>query len=185
LTEKQAIYYELLILRYRQGQKDALEELVTIWEKPLFYYIHRLIEDEHEAWEILQETWIKVLQSIGKLREPNKLPVWLYSITRKTVMSHLRKKYSEKVLFEDNDDISKIENYNSNHTFENADQVHYGLSRISLPHRDILTLFFLRDLSIDDIAQVLSVPIGTVKSRLYYAREALKEILEKEVGDYE
>jgi RNA polymerase sigma factor (sigma-70 family) len=185
LTEKQAIYYELLILRCRQGQKDALEELVTNWEKPLFYYIHRLIEDEQEAWEILQETWIKVLQSIGKLREPNKLPVWLYSITRKTVMGHLRKKYSGKALFENNDNVSKIENYDLNHTFDNAEQVHYGLSKISLPHRDILTLFFLLDLFIEEIAQVLCVPIGTVKSRLYYAREALKEVLEKEAGRYE
>ncbi len=185
MTEKQAIYYELLILRCRRGRKDALEELVTSWEKPLFYYIHRLIENEQEAWEVLQETWIKVLQNIGKLREPNKLSVWLYSITRKTVMSHLRKKYSEKALFEDDNNISKIENYDSKHTFENAEQVHYGLSKISLPHRDILTLFFLRDLSIEEIAQVLSVPIGTVKSRLYYARLALKEVLEKEAGHYE
>lgn len=180
MAEKQAIYFELLILRCRRGQKDALEELVKSWEKPLFYYIHRLIEDEQEAWGILQETWIKVLQSIGKLREPNKLPVWLYSITRKTVISHLRKKYSEKVLFEGNDNLSKIENYDSDHTFENAEQVHYGLSKISLLHRDILTLFFLRDLSIEDIAQVLSIPIGTVKSRLYYAKLALKDVLEKE-----
>jgi RNA polymerase sigma-70 factor (ECF subfamily) len=144
-----------------------------------------LIEDEQESWGILQETWIKVLQSIGKLREPNKLPVWLYSITRKTAMSHLRKKYSEKALFEDNNNISKIQNYNSDHTFENAEQVHYGLSRISLPHRDVLTLFFLQDLSIEEIAQVLNIPLGTVKSRLHYARLALKKVLEKEAGHYE
>lgn len=185
MTEKQSIYYELLVLRCCRGQKDALEELVTSWEKPLFYYINRLIEDEQEAWGILQESWVKVLQSIGKLREPNKLPVWLYSIARKTVMSHLRKKYSEKVLFEGNDNISDIENYDSNHTFENAEQVHYGLSKISLPHRDILTLFFLRDLSIEQIAEVLSVPVGTVKSRLFYAKLALKDVLEKEAGHYE
>lgn len=182
MTEKQAIYYELLTLRCRRGQKKALEELVTSWEKPLFYYIHRLIEDEQDAWAVLQETWVKVLQGIRRLREPNKLPVWLYSIARKTAISHLRRRYSEKALFEGNDDISNIEHYDSNHTFENAEQVHYGLGRISLPHRDILTLFFLRDLSIEEIAQVLSVPVGTVKSRLYYARLALKDVLEREAG---
>ena len=58
MTEKQAIYYKLLVLRCRRGHKDALEELVTSWEKPLFYYIHRLIEDEQDAWGILQETLI-------------------------------------------------------------------------------------------------------------------------------
>jgi RNA polymerase sigma-70 factor (ECF subfamily) len=77
LAEKESIYYELLVLRCRRGQKDAIEELVASWEKPLFYYIHRLIEDEQQAWTVLQETWVKILQGIGKLREPNKLSVWL------------------------------------------------------------------------------------------------------------
>jgi len=80
LTEKQAIYCELLVLRCRLGRKDALEELVRTWEKPLFYYIHRLIDDEQEAWQILQETWVKALRGIKRLREPRKLPGWLYRI---------------------------------------------------------------------------------------------------------
>ena len=82
MADKQAIYYELLVLRCCRGQKEALEELVTSWERRLFYYIHRLVDDEQDAWIILQETWVKVLQNIKKLREPRKLPVWLYSIAR-------------------------------------------------------------------------------------------------------
>ena len=64
MSDKKAIYYELLILRCKRGQKEALEELVSNWEKRLFYYIRRLIEDEQEAWSILQEVWVKVLQNI-------------------------------------------------------------------------------------------------------------------------
>jgi RNA polymerase sigma-70 factor (ECF subfamily) len=180
LSDKKAIYYELLILRCSRGQKDALEELVSNWEKRLFYYIHRLIEDEQEAWSILQEVWVKVFQSIKKIREPRKLPVWLYSIARKTVISHLRKKYSEKELLKKEEANSNIENYDSQYTFDNAEQVHFGLGKISLPHRDILTLFFLQDLSLEEIAETLQIPKGTVKSRLYYAKKALKDVLEKE-----
>lgn len=55
MTEKQAIYYELLVLRCRQGRRDAFEQLVRDWEKRLFYYIRRLIDDEQDAWQILQE----------------------------------------------------------------------------------------------------------------------------------
>jgi len=76
LTEKQAIYYELLVLQCRRDQKDALEELVGSWERRLFYYIRRLVEDEQDAWQVLQETWVRVLQGIRKLREPRKLPAW-------------------------------------------------------------------------------------------------------------
>ena len=56
MTDKEAIYYELLVLRCRQGQKLAFEELIEMWEKRLFYYIRKLVDDEHDAWQILQET---------------------------------------------------------------------------------------------------------------------------------
>jgi RNA polymerase sigma-70 factor (ECF subfamily) len=99
VTEKEAIQCELLVLRCRRRQKDALEELVQTWDRPLLYYIRRLVGDEHESLQILQQTWVKVLQSLGRLREPRKLPLWLYSIARKTPLSHLRSRYSEQAVF--------------------------------------------------------------------------------------
>lgn len=185
MTEKQAIYYELLVLRCQQGQKDAIEELVQSWEKRLFFYVRRLVDDEQDAWQILQQTWLKVLRGIKKLREPRKLPAWLYSIAHNTAISHLRAKYSEEVLFEDNADVSNIVDINPTLSFDNAEQVYYGLGRISLVHREVLTLFFLQDLSINEIAEVLRISVGTVKSRLYYARRALKAILKLEDSNNE
>jgi RNA polymerase sigma-70 factor (ECF subfamily) len=64
--------------------------------------------------------------------------------------------------------------------FDNADQVHHGLAQLSLPFREVLTLFFLEDFSIDAIAEIVGVPPGTVKSRLYYAKQALRAVLGKE-----
>ena len=64
--------------------------------------------------------------------------------------------------------------------FDNADQVHHGLAQLSLPFREVLTLFFLEDFSIDAIAEILGVPPGTVKSRLYHAKQALRAVIEKE-----
>lgn len=185
MTEKQAIYNELLVLRCCRGQKEALDELVRTWGPPLFYYIHRLIEDEQEAWSVLQETWVKVLQGIGKLREPRKLPFWLYSIARKTALSHLRADRSKKAIIQRAEFASNAEDCETNCTFDDAEQVHYGLGRISLHHREVLTLFFLQDLSIEEIAGVLEIPVGTVKSRLYHARRALKTVLGKDAENYE
>ena len=185
MTEKQAIYCELLVLRCRQGQKEALEELVRSWELPLFYYIRRLVENEQEAWGVLQETWVKVFQGIKKIREPRKLPAWLYSIARKTALSNLRAKCSEQAMFENAKHISNIEDHSFNYMFDNAEQVHYGLDRISMHHREVLAMFFLQDLSVEEIAEVLEMPVGTVKSRLYHARRALKTVLRKEAENYE
>jgi RNA polymerase sigma-70 factor (ECF subfamily) len=66
--------------------------------------------------------------------------------------------------------------------FEDAEQVHRALGRISLPHREVLTLFFLEDLSQEQMAEVLGIPLGTVKSRLSYAKRALRSVLEQEEG---
>jgi RNA polymerase sigma-70 factor (ECF subfamily) len=66
----EAIYEELLALRCRRGEKAALEELVRAWEKRLFYFIRRLVDSEADAWDVLQQTWVRVLSGIGALREP-------------------------------------------------------------------------------------------------------------------
>lgn len=90
MTDKEAIYHELLVLRCRRGQKSAFEELLRMCEKRLFYYIRRIVDDENDACQILQETWVMVLRGIRKLRDPRKLPVWLYRTARNTAITHLR-----------------------------------------------------------------------------------------------
>ena len=185
MTEKEAIYYELLVLRCRQRQEEALEELVRAWDRPLLYYIRRLVEDEHESLQILQQTWVKVLQGLGRLREPRKLPMWLYSIAHKTALSHLRSKYSEQALLRRDAEVPEIEDNSTEPSFDDAEQIHYGLSRLSLIQREVLTLFFLEDLALEEIASVLEIPVGTVKSRLHHAKRALKAILEKEEPSHE
>ena len=185
MTEKQAIYYELLVLRCQRGHADAFQDLVRSWEKRLFYYIRRLIDDEQDAWQVLQETWVKVLAGIKKLRQPRKLPSWLYTIARNTAIGHLRKEYKRQAKAQHNVQLCDIEDTANNFTFDDAQQVHFGLARISLHHREALTLFFLQDLSIEEIAEVLQIPVGTVKSRLYHAKRALKAVLEKEAENHE
>jgi RNA polymerase sigma factor (sigma-70 family) len=185
LTEKETIYYELLVLRCQRGQRNAIEELIRTWEGRLFYYIRRLVDDEQQAWQILQQTWVKVLGGIRKMHEPKKLPCWLYRIARNTAMSHLRAEYSNRTLLEENKNLADVKDNGDNLAFEDAEQVHYGLGQISLHHREVLTLFFLQEMSVERVAEVLKIPAGTVKSRLYHARRALKAVLEKEEQKYE
>ena len=64
--------------------------------------------------------------------------------------------------------------------FEDAEQVHRALGRISVAHREVLTLFFLEDLSQEQMAEVLGIPLGTVKSRLSYAKRAIRAAIESE-----
>ena len=63
--DKDAVARELLAMRCRRGDRTALEELIRTWERPLLYFIRRLVHDEADAWDVLQKTWVKVLSGIS------------------------------------------------------------------------------------------------------------------------
>jgi RNA polymerase sigma factor (sigma-70 family) len=180
---KQAILLELLVFRCKRGEKQAFDELIRQWEGRLLYYVRRLVATEEDAWDVLQQTWIKVLKGIKALDDPQRLPTWLYQIARRTAASHWRGHYREQARMEENADLAELAEAEEGWQFEDAEQVHRALARISLAHREVLTLFFLEDLSLEQIAEVLAVPLGTVKSRLCYAKRALRAILERKEGN--
>jgi RNA polymerase sigma-70 factor (ECF subfamily) len=175
-----AIYLELLALRCRRGEKAALEELVRTWEKRLFYFIRRLVDEEEDAWDVLQQTWVRVLSGIGALREPGSIGPWLYRIARDAAFNHGQLRATYRRFLEDYQAAGQPDDAPDHEVFENADAVHRGLERLSIPQREVLTLFFLEDFPIEEIALILEVPQGTVKSRLHHAKNALRSLIEKE-----
>lgn len=179
-TEKDRIISELLLVRYQRGDSAALEELIQHWEGRLFYYVRRLVTSEDEAWEALQETWVALLRGIGKLREPPSLVPWLYRTARHKAMDRLRARYDDRAVSLECDEVATMEQGGEEFTFEDAAQVHRALDRISAPHREVLTLFFLEDLKIGEIADLLALPLGTVKSRLHFAKQSLRAVMEGE-----
>jgi RNA polymerase sigma-70 factor, ECF subfamily len=177
---KDSIYCELIVLRCARGERKAFEELIAGWEKRLFFFLRQLTGHEQEAWDILQETWLKVVRGIGSLRQPRSLNSWLYSVARNTAFDRLRSKPAECDLEECNESDLEDGKDPESLRFEDADQVHFGLGRLSLPHREVLTLFFLEDFPVGEIAGILHLPEGTVKSRLHHAKCALRDILNRE-----
>lgn len=178
------IYSELLVCRCQEGEREAFDELVQIWQMRLFYYVRRLIRDEDQAWQILQEIWIKVFSSLKRLKDTSRFPGWLYRIARHQVIDNIREEYRQSLR-----QVQLQQEYTSvDHerlTFDDADQVHFGLDQISVHFREVLTLYFLQDLSLSEISTLLNIPVGTVKSRLYFAKKALKAVIEKEANQYE
>jgi RNA polymerase sigma-70 factor (ECF subfamily) len=181
--EKDLICQELLVLRCQRGERAALEELVATWERRLFYFIRRLGCDEQDAWDVLQQTWIRVLRGLAGLKEPRNLAPWLYRIARNTAINHgqMRSLYREKL--HDLKPAGEMGDDPGPPNFEDAEQIHYGLLQLGLPHREVLTLHFLESMTVEQIASVLEIPDGTVKSRLYHARRALRDVLAKEDKD--
>ena len=178
---KETVYQQLLIVRCQRGDREAMEELIAVWEKRLFYYIHRMVDQEADAWDVMQKTWVKVFRKVKSLKDPQSFPSWLYTITRNTALSHLQQRPGVRLASDALDDCEDLPGEdNSTTVLEDAEAVHNALGRLSSDHREVLTLFFLRDLSIEEIGRVIGVPQGTVKSRLHYAKRALRKLMEKE-----
>ena len=97
-------------------------------------------------------------------------------------MSHLKRRTGEN--FSD-EDIERMPDHGSKHEtldFENAELVHWGLGRLKGWEREVLTLYFINDLSLTEIADIIEVPTGTIKSRLYHAKQSLRGKLEEEIN---
>ncbi len=175
---------ELLVLRCLRRDLEAWDELVRRYHDRLFYYVRRMVDQDEQAAHLLQEVWVKVLQSLRSLRQGSRLAPWLYSLTRHVVMSHYRERYSTAEVADHAElDEQPTDDSADAARFEDAELIHFGLSRIGWAEREVLTLHFLDDLSVAEIATVLGIPPGTVKSRLHRAKSQLRQVLICETGD--
>jgi RNA polymerase sigma-70 factor (ECF subfamily) len=187
LPDKQILECTLLVHRCQRGDRSAFERIVAMWERPLFYYLRRLAPSEEDTWDLLQETWLKVFRAIGSIRDPRTLPAFLYRTARNNAISRLRIPGFHEITTTGNGaDLASLQPSTDDDVsaFDDAEQVHHALDQIPLAQREALTLFFLRDLSLEEIAELLAVPVGTVKSRVYYGKQAIRKILSSEDGDH-
>jgi RNA polymerase sigma-70 factor (ECF subfamily) len=168
---------QVLLLRCQIGDKDALAELVGRYQKPLRYFINRLLDDGELREDIFQDTWLTVIRQLHSLKEIDAFPTWLYRIARNKVYQQLR---THKNLSELDEGV-EVPNDAEEDTFsaEDAATVHRCLERLDPTHKEVLMLRFLEQMSYDQIGQVTNCSLGTVKSRIYYAKRALKKEMEK------
>ena len=115
--------------------------------------------------------------ALPKLRDARALPAFLYRAARNHALAQLRHRDVDLRLYAAVERASTETAHEPVFTRDDAAAVHAGLDKLSLPHREALTLFFLQDLTIEEIASVLAIPPGTVKSRLHHAKKALGTIL--------
>jgi RNA polymerase sigma-70 factor (ECF subfamily) len=168
---------EWLALRCQLRETGAFEDLVHEMERPLLYYATKLVGDGNTALDVLQEVWMTVFRKVRKLKDPGSLRPWLYRIVHGIATDRIRQTVSRRrVEYAEAEDIPES---NDVPIFgvEDAVAVHEALNSVDVEHREVLTLHFLEEFSIAEIASVLGIPEGTVKSRIHYAKRRLKEIL--------
>jgi RNA polymerase sigma-70 factor (ECF subfamily) len=180
ISDGQQLEERLTVLRAQQGDREAFRNLVDLYDRRLLYFVRRILGETDEALDVLQVVWLVVHRSLWKLQSAAAFRVWLYRIAHDQAVTELRKKTKRPIQFEDIAPSQTLDpTFQDGATFENAELVHAALLGLSVDHRRVLTLRFLEDMSIEEIAEVVGCSPGTVKSRLHYAKLALRRRIEE------
>ena len=169
---------EVIVRRCIDGDRAAFEELFEIYQPRLKYYVRRLDCDGVNVDDIGQDIWLTVIKKIGKLKDVRSFNVWLYRIARNKVYDGFRRKDRFVSLPED-EDIPVSGSEESGFDEEDAEKLHLALNNLKPYHREVLTLGFLEQMSYQSIADVIGCSIGTVRSRMFYAKRSLRKELEE------
>ncbi len=174
---KARLYEQTLILRCQTRDEAAFKEIIRLYEGPLRYFVRRIIGDDNFVDDVLQNVWLDIFRKFPELRSPRAFPVWLYRIARDKAFHWLRRTKRISQLFDDNLDMPAMvqPEYQDEFLPEDAARIHACLENLSLKHREVLLLRFLEEMTYEDIACVVNCPVGSVKSRIYYAKLALKK----------
>jgi len=170
---------ETIVLRCRGGDRQAFEELFELYQPRLKYFVRRLNGTGADD-DILQDIWVKVFRKIHKLKDIRSFPIWLYRIARNEIYSRFRR----KLKFVQVPEEEHIPQHNDEPVFsaDDAQRMHNALNKIKPYHREVLTLSFIEQMSYQAIADVIGCSIGTVRSRIFYAKQSLRKEMESQNG---
>jgi len=143
------------------------------YHQRLRYYLQKML-DAQRVDDALQELWLDVFRSIGKLTEPRAFAAWIYRLARDRAYRDLRRTKTSAVELLDVADPA-----DDAFSAEDAEEIHQSLGQLNPEHREVLLLRFIQDMSYDEIAAVVGCEVGTVRSRLHYAKQKLRELIEK------
>ena len=170
----------------RRGDPDVLDALLEEYQHRLFRYLLSITGNRAIAEDLFQETWLRVLERGSQFRPQWKFEVWLFSIARHLAIDLSRRKKSASldqlmdpeagIGFEPTgSDPTPLEQLMSG---ERTERMANFLAHIPAVYREVLTLRFHEDLALEEMADLIQVPISTVKSRLYRGLESLKKQIE-------
>ncbi len=164
----------------REGSPAAWDALFRRYQLPLYVYAFELLRDEQASLDVVQETFIAAVRHIHGLRNDGKFGSWLFGIAHQKCVQRWRKP-KEILLDEFPDSADDLENSPEDLLIRREDEAEFMnlLDQLPPPQRSVLLLHFIEDFSLEEIARITDTPLGTVKSRLFYAKKSLRKLLEQ------
>jgi RNA polymerase sigma-70 factor (ECF subfamily) len=160
-----------LITRVRKGDVEAFNHLVSRWEKRVFNYLLRLTGSPDDSLDLSQDAFLKAFQNIRKLDDNARFGPWLFRIAHNEAYSHFRKKRPDT----DPEDAERMEREPARTVApELTLAVTAALDRLSPEQREAVVLKVYQGFKFEEMAEILAIPVSTIKSRLYTALDLLK-----------
>jgi RNA polymerase sigma-70 factor (ECF subfamily) len=180
-----------LVKRCQAGQTDAFDELVTRYRTRVFAMIYNMVHNEQDAWDLAQESFVKAWKSIKRFRRHSSFYTWIYRIVMNVTIDWLRKKQVKGAGAEFDDSVQLKEVDPASRTLPKADplphermqrgeireKIDNAIKQLSPEHRAVILMKEIEGMQYHEIAETLGCSIGTVMSRLFYARKRLQNLL--------
>jgi RNA polymerase sigma-70 factor (ECF subfamily) len=173
------------IVRMRRGDPEALTAVISRYQNRLYRYLFRLVREPAVAEDLFQQTWLRVIERIGRYDARRNFEAWLFSVAHNLTVDHWRAKRGDSL-----DEPGDTGDWPGQRLagggpdpleqlldFERGALLAAGMSRLPAIHREVLTLRFEEDMKLEEIAEVAGIPLSTVKSRLRRALEGLRAAL--------
>ncbi len=174
-----------LVARAINGREESFEELVRRYQRPIAAYVYRMVGDYDAALDLTQEVFIKVYGSLARYRSEFKFSTWIYKIAHNASIDHLRRTTSRDQALVSEVDGEQYElpvrsgkptpeqEYAGK---ERRAEIESVVSQLPAAYKELIVLRHSHDLSYDEIAEVTGLPLGTVKNRLFRAREMMRDL---------
>ena len=180
-----------LVRQCQAGRSEAFDELVIRYRTRVFAMIYNMVHNEQDAWDLAQESFVKAWKSIKRFRRHSSFYTWIYRIVMNVTIDWLRKKQIKGAGSEFDDSIQLKEIDPASRTVPKADplphermerneiraKIDNAIGQLSPEHRAVILMKEIEDMQYHEIAETLGCSIGTVMSRLFYARKKLQNLL--------
>jgi RNA polymerase sigma-70 factor (ECF subfamily) len=171
----------LPVAEARSGEHGSWDTLFRRYQLPLYAYVVELVQNEQESLDIVQETFISAVRHIASLRDDRKFGSWLFGIAHQKCLQQWRRNHRTEAAFDELGeapvDVVELPVETLIRQEDEAELMRL-VHQLPLPQRSVLLLHFIEDFSLEEVARITGAPIGTVKSRLHYAKHALEKLIE-------
>ena len=170
---------DYLVLRGQAGEPEAFHRLVERWQPRLLSHAYRYTRNGEAARDVTQDSWMAIIRGLSRLEDPSRFRAWAYRIVANKARDWIRRERARRRAASGVSVADPVASDGSEK--EDVARIRAGIARLEPDQRLILSWFYLEDMPLRDIAEALSIPVGTVKSRPFHARAALRASLTENI----